>query len=360
MKALDNYYFQSFSEESEFGKVFIKQGVLKEFPKMFQPKCSIALSVPGDQQENSYVLLQKNLKVMQVANSKYIQLITCTKQLMIAYLHLENKFLIFSKKTKSLRSITLSVQGRPQVIKLNEQLLGLWFKNMAQLQILNVHTLQIEQCLFMPRKENWLQVSKICSGNLVQIELCFRNMKQMIFYELNTESYPFSFQIKEKINIYRQNQITHQSIISQSQIINIMNEAFCYEQVQALIIDRATKQEHIIKMGVEDKIILLNQCISEKNDLPVILKLQNHRIGLLTNMITGAFSFDCFKKMNSINQILSTNKNCGMYLQEEDGYCMIFILRKLDDGRGNVWRIKISKDFLKKAQKYLSCSMVQE
>ncbi|CDW72724.1 UNKNOWN [Stylonychia lemnae] len=164
---------------------------------------------------------------------------------------------------------------------------------------------------------------------------------------------PFTLTLKEKQDIQRKDQITHQSLISQTQICNIVNSAFCYENIQALFIDRVSKSEHMLKMLVDDKIVMLNQKFSQPGDRPVILKLTNHRIGVLIDFNKGTFDFDIFKKLNAINQILSSSKNCGVYSQEFPDKFEIFILRKLEDGRGNIWKVKIGKSVLQNIIKEL-------
>lgn len=46
---------------------------------------------------------------MQTANDRFVQLITCTHEIMIAYTSFDNRLLIFSKKFRSWRQVRLPI-----------------------------------------------------------------------------------------------------------------------------------------------------------------------------------------------------------------------------------------------------------
>jgi len=81
--------------------------------------------------------------------------------------------------------------------------------------------------------------------------------------------------------------------------------------------------------------------------------MSNHKLSLLTNFKEEKFEDSVFKKLNAINSILSSSKNCSLYSYEEKNHTVILIIRKLDDGRGNLWRVKIGRKFINNLQSVL-------
>lgn len=143
-----------------------------------------------------------------------------------------------SKRSRAVRTVQLTSQAKPQLFILNKHYTLLWFKNVAQLQVVNNHTMAIEQTMFLPRNENWLQVNLASKKGFV-FEICMRNIKTLNFYELNLESHPFSFRLTSKQPATNEfNHMTHMSYVSPSSICNIMNYGDCLEHLQLFIRQR--------------------------------------------------------------------------------------------------------------------------
>eukprot|EP00347_Sterkiella_histriomuscorum_P002181 403369154 len=356
----ENYYFQSFKEETQYGKINVKQGILKNFPRMFQCKNKGLFS--NNDNDQHVVMLKKNLKIMCKHEEGCIaQIITGTKKLLFVYICYENMFAIYSFIKHRARWLRLQVQAKPQVIKITNNLYALWFKTMAQMQIVNINNMTVEQTIILPRQENWLQVERMSSCyQTTKIDFCFRNIRSMMFYKLDLEASPcYSFTLIHKKDLVNcPSAVVHLTMISESTLIAITNESISFDKMKIAVVDRHNKQISFMKMNVNDKILLLNQKYSTLGEKPIIIKLQNHQLGVLMDIQKGLYNYDIFRKLNAINQVISQSKNCGVYLQEYEYKVKIFILRKLDDGRGNLWKISIGKTVLRKMMEEIKSNYV--
>ncbi|CDW84890.1 UNKNOWN [Stylonychia lemnae] len=360
---MENYYFQSFKENTRFGTIKVKQGIIKYFPNTLQIEDNFMVTSNVDIQK-CFLLVKKNLKVFRVKDTCAVQILNGSKKYVFAYLLYQNKLLMKKKKKNGCKCIELKVQAKPQIIQLNEIFYLFWFKNLAQIQIFNCKTMVIEQNIFLARKENWMQVQKIQKKSEFVYEIAFRNIKSLNFYEIDLLSYPFSFQLKESVQIMKDNnRLTHLSLINKNHICNILNDYNCNNHLDVQIISRSNLQlhqevqqqlEHKILISSEDKIQLLNQKYVKMGDQPILIKLTQNKIGILTNIKEQKFDFDLFKKLNSINDIISHSKNSGICSQEYGSNYLIYIIRKLDDGRCNIWFVKIPRKVIQNIQKEMN------
>ncbi|CDW75752.1 UNKNOWN [Stylonychia lemnae] len=343
---MDNYYFQSFKERTEFGDIKVKQGIIKAFPNTLQIESNFMLSHCDDSQK-TYIIIKKNLKILRVKEAcpTQVQILSSSKKTLVVYKHLINTLLICNKKRYSSKYCSIKIQARPQVIKLNKGFYIFWFKNLSQLQIMNIENHTIEQNIFLQRNENWLQVTKVCKKSEFCYELCLRNNKYIAFYDLDLLTQPYSFNLTSKIELQQKSKLTHLSLVNQNHICNIQNDYMSEKYLSLQIIDRTSQDNNskMVEFMADEKIQLLNQKQARKGDQPIIIKLSQNQLGILTNIEKSKFDFSLFKRLNSINQILSFNKNCAIYTQEIRNQFLIYIIRKLDDGRANIWYINIPK-----------------
>eukprot|EP00347_Sterkiella_histriomuscorum_P014500 403360641 len=310
----------------------------------------------------AYALSTKNLKVMHEECDCFAQVIDINKQYFFMYVCSENMFVVFSIDKQGARWFRLSIQSKPQVIKLSKYQYALWFKNMAQIQILNIQNMTIEQTIILPRSENWLQIERVSSFNSSKIEFCLRNIRSMCTYILDMDASPsYTFKQIDKIELVKcPSEVVHLTMVSTSNILSITNESLSFDKMKLKICDREKKVLGCLKMNVHDKILMINQKFSKKGDIPIIVRLSNHQLSVLVDIQKGTWNYDIFKKVNAINQFISQSKNCGVSLEESKGKVKIYIVRKLDDGRGNLWKITICKYVLQKLKEEIKSNYIEQ
>ncbi|CDW84484.1 UNKNOWN [Stylonychia lemnae] len=354
---MENYYFQSFKENTQYGDIKVKQGIIKSFPNTLQIEDTFLFS-QSEEAFKTYLIIKKNLKILRQNQCcpKMIQILASSKKTVIIYQHFLNTVLICNKKKQSHKYSCMKVQAKPQVIRLNKIYYIFWFKNLAQLQIMNMETMVIEQNIFLQRKENWLQVIKVHRKSEFIFELCLRNNKSISFYDIDLLTSPLQLLLTSKIELQQQNKLTHLTIVNQNHICNIQNDYMSEKYLSLQIIDRTSKDNSskIVEFMADEKVQLLNQKQARKGDQPIIIKLSQNQLGILTNIEKQKFDFSIFRRLNAINQILSHNRNCAIYTQEIRHQVLIYIIRKLDDGRANIWYVKIPKNVIENISKQIA------
>eukprot|EP00347_Sterkiella_histriomuscorum_P001585 403371462 len=231
------------------------------------------------------------------------QVIDSNKKLFFMYLCFENMFAVVQIDNQRTRWFRLSVQAKPQVIKLSKYQYALWFKNMAQIQIFNIQNMSIEQTIILPRSENWLQFERVSSYNSAKIDFSFRNIRCMCTFNLDLDASPcYTFKQIDKVDLVKcPSEVVHLTMVSTSNVISITNESLSFDKMRLNICDREKKLLGSMRMNVHDKILMINQKFSKKGDMPIIVKLSNHQLSVLTDFQKGTWNYDIFKKFHLKN-----------------------------------------------------------
>eukprot|EP00347_Sterkiella_histriomuscorum_P000711 403374800 len=200
------------------------------------------------EEENNFVLEKRSLKVLKSLRCPGFEMIYNQDDTKICYLQFQNLLAIINKKSRSIKGGRLKIQAKPKVIKLNKNHLLFWYKNLAQLQIFNLNSLDIEQTIYLPRCDNWLQLHKLSrlSRSVNTFEISLRNVNEMNFYWLNLDDIPeCQLRLYKKVpimqksnsiaNCFKSCRLTHYSFVNQNYICNILNNVDCSTQQLGII-----------------------------------------------------------------------------------------------------------------------------
>ena len=127
--------------------------MIKDFPIIFTPKRKYSININD---HFCQVLKTRNLKIIKQEESCFGEIVYGNDKICFAYMQFMNVFCLTKLKKFQIYFVPTPIQAKPQVVKLTNEYFALWYKSIAQIQILNIENMAIEQSFFLPRRENWL------------------------------------------------------------------------------------------------------------------------------------------------------------------------------------------------------------
>ncbi|CDW84779.1 UNKNOWN [Stylonychia lemnae] len=259
----------------------------------------------------------------------------------------DKAFLIYNAKHRYNRFLMIDTLGTPNVVKINKNLFLIWYRKVSKIQIFNINTLTVEQTIFLPKNQIINQFQKVSNCKTYKNELCLRDFKDICFYELRVYEYPFLF-LKHKIHVLNIGNLILNTQINRNYVCNYYHD-FDRKKTMVHVSNRVDLQQIDLEFESKDQVFMVNQ-LQNEDKVPVFLRLSDDKLSLviLNEANQKAVKVLDLNNFNSLNtQILAANSITSVYTKTYRSKFIVFIIRKLPDNQGFLWRIEIGRKFIK-------------